>query len=151
MAHACQYVDDATTPGLLRFSGGETFERFASAHKMFDYKNADNDQNRIVWAPFHFLPGAVGDTLEKKALCRPNSIVAKEMVKRALAQKKATNSLHRLGVTLHVYVDTWAHQGFSGTESKYNKLTSLVGDQHDHKTWLEKLRSGLQTLEENAE
>ncbi|WP_371865999.1 DUF6765 family protein, partial [Duganella qianjiadongensis] len=42
-------------------------------------------------------------------------------------------------------------QGFSGTESKYNKLTSLVGDQHDHKTWLEKLRSGLQTLEENAE
>ncbi|MYM42183.1 DUF6765 family protein, partial [Duganella qianjiadongensis] len=40
VAHACQYVDDATTPGLLRFSGGETFERFASAHKMFDYKNA---------------------------------------------------------------------------------------------------------------
>ena len=151
VAHACQYVDDATTPGLLRFNGGETFERFASAHKMFDYKNADNDQNRIVWAPFHFLPGAEGDTLEEKALCRPNSIVAQEMVKRALAQKNASNSLHRLGVTLHVYVDTWAHQGFSGTESNYNKLTALVGDKHDHQTWLAKLRFGLQTLEENVE
>ncbi|WP_328807407.1 DUF6765 family protein, partial [Paraburkholderia elongata] len=54
VAHACQYVDDATTSGILRFSGGETFERFATAHKLFDYTNTDNDQNRLVWAPFHF-------------------------------------------------------------------------------------------------
>ena len=49
VAHACQYVDDATTSGILRFSGGETFERFATAHKLFDYTNAENDQNRLVW------------------------------------------------------------------------------------------------------
>ncbi len=54
VAHACQYVDDATTPGILRFQGGETFERFATAHKTFDYANTENDQNRLVWAPFHF-------------------------------------------------------------------------------------------------
>src|SRR5471030_1674835 len=151
VAHACQYIDDATTPGLLKFVGGETFERFASAHKMFDYRNADNDENRIVWAPFHFLPGAQGVTLEQKALCRPNSVVAKDMVRRAIEHKGAENSLHRLGVTLHVYVDTWAHQGFSGTESKYNKLTSLVGDQHDHQTWFQKLKSELDVIEENLE
>ena len=151
VAHACQYVDDATTPGLLKFAGGETFERFASAHKMFDYHNAENDENRVVWAPFHFLPGAQGESLEQKALCRKNSDVAKEMVRRALAGHNAPNALHRLGVTLHVYVDTWAHQGFSGTESDYNKLTSLVGDQHDHQTWVQKLKSALRVAEDNLE
>lgn len=39
VAHACQYVDDSTTPGLLDFSGGETFERFPTAHSLFDYHN----------------------------------------------------------------------------------------------------------------
>jgi hypothetical protein len=150
VAHACQYVDDATTRGLLRFSGGETFERFASAHQLFDYKNADNDENRVVWAPFHFLPGAVGESLEERALCCANSEVAKTMVRRALEQRHAPNGLHRLGVALHVYVDTWAHQGFSGTESNFNKLTWLEGDDHDHKTWLEKLTASIGFAEDNA-
>ena len=140
VAHACQYIDDSTVPGLLKFAGGETFDRLASAHKMLDYANTNNDENRVTWVPFHFLPGAEGDTLEEKAICKPNSKIAKEMVRRALDEYAAPNALHRLGVTLHVYVDTWAHQGFSGTESNYNRIHSLVGDQHDEKTWLGKLR-----------
>src|ERR1700686_4620069 len=60
VAHACQYVDDATTTGVLHFEGGETFERFATAHKMFDYENGNDGQNRLVWVPFHFLPAGVG-------------------------------------------------------------------------------------------
>ena len=151
VAHACQYIDDSTVPGLLKFAGGETFERFASAHQMFDYKNTDNDQNRIVWAPFHFLPAAQGSTLEEKAICRPNSEVAKKMVRGALGMHSAPNGLHRLGVALHVYVDTWAHQGFSGTESKYNKITSLVGDDHDEGTWLGKLKAKADVLVDNVE
>src|SRR3569832_2417947 len=63
------------------------------------------------------------------------------MVRRALHVNAASNALHRLGVTLHVYVDTWAHQGFSGTESNHNKLIFLVGDEHDEQTWLGKLKA----------
>ncbi|MGH8780882.1 DUF6765 family protein [Paraburkholderia sp.] len=139
VAHACQYVDDATTEGLLRFAGGETFERIASAHEMIDYRNEDDDENRRIWVPFHFLPGAQGDTLDKRAVCRPNSDVAKLMVRHALGAHDAYNALHRLGVTLHVYVDTWAHQGFSGIESDYNRITHLEGDDYDHHTWRGKL------------
>ncbi|MBV8471617.1 MAG: hypothetical protein JOY60_17345 [Burkholderiaceae bacterium] len=151
VAHACQYIDDSTVPGLLKFSGGETFDRLASAHKMLDYANTDNDQNRVTWVPFHFLPGAQGQTLEEKAICRPNSDVAKEMVRRALSERSATNALHRLGVTLHVYVDTWAHQGFSGIESDFNRIHSLQGHGHDHATWLAKLREMSQTALDNVE
>lgn len=140
VAHACQYIDDSTVPGILKFEGGETFDRFASAHKMFDYKNAFNEVNRLVWAPFHFLPAGQGKTLEEKSICRPDSVIAKGMVRRAIDARNANNALHRLGVTLHVYVDTWAHQNFTGTVSKHNHVTSLQGDEHDHDTWLGKLK-----------
>lgn len=151
VAHSCQYVDDSTKPGILEFAGGETYDRFASAHKMFDYKNALNAENRVVWAPFHFLPGGQGNTLEEKSICRPDSDIARAMVKRAIEGRSANNGLHRLGIALHVYVDTWVHQGFSGTISKHNIVKSLEGDDHDHATWLAKLRSFLTDIEDRIE
>src|SRR5471032_565431 len=107
VAHACQYVDDATTDGLLHFAGGETFERFASAHEMVDYQNINKDDNRTVWAPFHFLPGGEGNTFEERAVCRQDSAIARETVRHAIQVSDQDNALHRLGVTLHVYIDTW--------------------------------------------
>jgi hypothetical protein len=139
VAHSCQYVDDATVHGVLQFAGGQSYERFASAHKMLDYKNELNTEDKVVWAPFHFLPGGEGESLDDKAVCRPDSAIAKEMVKRALSNPHAENALHRLGISLHVYVDTWAHQGFAGIRSDRNLITYLNGDDHDATTWLEKL------------
>ncbi|CAG9262694.1 DUF6765 family protein [Paraburkholderia caribensis] len=136
VAHACQYVDDATTSGLLYFSGGETFERFATAHKLFDYENLINEGNRLVWTPFHFLPGGEGQTLEERAICRPNSEIAQAVVKRAIAHKGASNALHRLGVTLHTYVDTWAHQRFAGIECASNKVRHLEAEDCTREQWL---------------
>jgi hypothetical protein len=151
VAHACQYVDDATTAGILRFEGGETFERFATAHKMFDYANTENDQNRLVWAPFHFLPAGEGDTLQEKAVCRPDSVVAREMVRRAIRQRGAETALHRLGVTLHTYVDTWAHQGFSGIESPANRVHLLESQDCTRKGWFARLKLATQHLIEHVE
>ena len=151
VAHACQYVDDATTRDILHFEDGESFERFASAHVMYDYKNGMDDENRVIWAPFHFLPGGQGDTLEEKSVCQQDSEIAREMIRRAIDNRHAPNALHRLGVSLHVYVDTWAHKGFSGTESKHNTVLFLEGDDHDHDTWLEKLKDLLADTVHNVE
>ncbi len=151
VAHACQYIDDSTVPGILDFENGETFYRFASAHKMCDYKNELNEINRLVWAPFHFLPAGQGETLDEKSICMPDSAIAREMVRRGIRARNTNNGLHRLGVTLHVYVDTWAHQKFSGTKSPHNIITSLEGDDHDHATWLGKLKGFLTEAGENVE
>ncbi|GAB2893513.1 hypothetical protein GCM10027093_31260 [Paraburkholderia jirisanensis] len=139
VAHACQYIDDATTPGLLQFAGGELFDRFASAHKLFDYHNMDDDLNRLVWTPFHFLPAGKGDTLEQRAVCRPDSEVARDLVRHALQRRNTGNALHRLGVTLHTYVDTWAHQGFAGIESDYNRVTHLEAENCTRAQWLARI------------
>jgi hypothetical protein len=46
VAHACQYVDDATTDGVHEFKGGDTFERFASARAVLDYSNFEDALER---------------------------------------------------------------------------------------------------------
>ncbi|WP_308112590.1 MULTISPECIES: DUF6765 family protein [Paraburkholderia] len=151
VAHACQYVDDATTSGILRFAGGETFERFATAHKLFDYTNTEDDQNRLVWTPFHFLPAGEGETLEEKAVCRPDSAVAREVVRRAIRQRGTDTALHRLGVTLHAYVDTWAHQGFAGIESPMNRVHMLEAEDCTREGWLARLTRATRHLVQHVE
>jgi hypothetical protein len=151
VAHACQYVDDATTSGLLRFADGETFEHFATAHKLFDYENVWNDQNRLVWAPFHFLPAGEGRSLDERAVCRPNSAVAQEVVRRALNCRAKENALHRLGVTLHSYVDTWAHQGFAGIECDYNRVSHLEAEDCSKDEWITRLENATKHLVQNVE
>ena len=66
-----------------------------------------------------------GDELDDRVVCRPDSPVARRMVAAALATKSTDIGLHRLGIALHVYVDTWAHQGFCGTLSRNNVVTRL--------------------------
>jgi hypothetical protein len=151
VAHACQYVDDATTPGILRFAGGETFERFATAHKMIDYSNTENDKNSLVWTPFHFLPAGQGETLQEKAVCRPDSEVAREVMRRAIRQRSTDNALHRLGVTLHTYVDTWAHQGFAGIECRFNRVSRLEAADCTAESWLARLAHATGHLIEHME
>jgi hypothetical protein len=127
VAHASQYVDDATTDGPLMFRDGESFDRFASAHKMIDYRNVVQARDDRVWAAFHFLPAGQGTTFEEKAVCRPDSAPARAMAEDMLKTcRESDNPLHRLGVCLHTYVDTWAHQGFSGIISKRNVVRSIA-------------------------
>lgn len=145
VAHACQYIDDSTVDGVIRFRDGQSFDRFATAHKMLDYRNLVDADDRQVWAAFHFLPAGEGATFDDKCVCRPDSLVARQMVRRALQRADASNALHRLGVALHVYVDTWAHQGFSGIISDRNVIHhldvihELDGAEFPVGTWREKL------------
>jgi hypothetical protein len=142
VAYCAQYVDDASNEGLVHFKDGiSLFFRISSAHKMLDYRNFEELANHRVWIPFHFLPGNGGlpagqepngpDTnpLVNKIICRPNSYVAQEMVSECILRQNRPYGLHRLGVVMHVYVDTWAHQGFAGINHPINKATHLVDEQ----------------------
>jgi len=166
IAHCAQYVDDATDSGLVHFYTnsiedskpelGPTYSRISSAHKMLDYRNSKELANRRVWVPFHFLPSNDQSPKKKKDLtsksrqhnpffprliCRPNSPVAQEMVRRCIEEKinispasETTASIHkrqyikalcRLGITMHVYADTWAHQDFAGIMHEMNAFTDI--------------------------
>lgn len=137
IAYSCQYVDDATNSGVICFTNGSMYERKASAHKMLDYRNFEELSNHYVWLPFHFLPGNGGLPAEKnpegsfihKIICKPNSYIALDMVDTCIRKKNLPFSLQLLGITMHVYADTWAHQGFAGVIHDVNHVYNLLDGQ----------------------
>lgn len=135
VAHAAQYVDDATNDGPLNFVDGQRYVRVTSAHKTLDLRqNADTSDNRLVWVPFHFLPGneaAAKDAdaltqFEARMTCKPNSVVAQRMVADCIAKQNLPFALHRFGIAMHTYADTWAHQQFVGMVCDSNRLKSVT-------------------------
>lgn len=134
IAYAAQYVDDATCSGPVYFDNGAAYNRISSAHKMLDIRNTVELANHCVWMPFHFLPGNGGLPADQnpqgsfidKIVCTPDSPIAQEMVRDAIIEKNRAYGLHRLGVTLHVYADTWAHQGFAGVVHPVNEVEHAV-------------------------
>lgn len=140
IATCAQYVDDAIFDGkVTSLETGEAYYCIRSAHcnedLVMDVETIeDQTYNHQVWSCFHFLPGnggvssdaGVGMELGEKLICKPNSYVAQEMVDECIHHRDAENALERLGVTMHVYADTWAHQEFAGVrDRKLNYVESI--------------------------
>lgn len=129
-ASAAQYVDDnvATDPVVLK--DGARLARTPTAHHLGDeISNINPDDQRNVWVPFHFLPGneATGedDDYTERLKCRKNSEPARAMVEEVLGRVAMDPlGLERIGVTAHVYADTFSHFGFSGVSSRRNAVAS---------------------------
>ena len=159
VAHSAQYVDDAVNGGTISFRTGQMYTRISSAHKMLDYRNLKELGNHQVWIPFHFLPGnemlPAGDNpqapFESKIVCSPDSPVARDMVEACLRDRGKGYGLHRLGITLHVYADTWAHQGFAGINHPINDVDDLDLAQHArHETWKQAIKGYFVELFDDA-
>lgn len=149
IAYCSQYVDDATNRGTIVFENGAMYDRIASAHKMLDYSNFQELANHQVWIPFHFLPGNgglhagenPGDSFIHKIICRPDSHVARRMVASCIREQETPYGLHRLGITMHVYADTWAHQGFAGVQNEVNRITALDDNDEVDTAFLARLKN----------
>lgn len=140
IAYAAQYVDDATNSGLIKFDNGAMYSRASSAHGVLDFKShLDGHENHLVWVPFHFLPGNDGEdagdntkaSFIEKLVCRPDSHTAREMIDYCLKGHDKGYALHRLGITMHVYADTFAHKGFAGIIHDVNKIEDLEMENED--------------------
>lgn len=131
IATSAQYVDDATHAGIVSFQSKEMYRYQESAHKNLDYQNLNALNNQKVWIPFHFLPGNTYDSSKKapefvqRITTKPNSVVAQEMMKDLLHNVNDRNFLHQVGVAIHVYADTWAHQNFVGINDKQNEANHV--------------------------
>lgn len=130
VATAAQYVDDNVQNDPVVLKDGARLARTPTAHHMVDVHNVKPDDQRNVWVPFHFLPGNEagpgGDTDYTELLkCRKNSEPARAMVEEAVARVSLDpHALERIGVTAHVYADTFSHFGFSGVSSRRNSVRS---------------------------
>ncbi|CCK81413.1 DUF6765 family protein [Desulfobacula toluolica] len=147
ISHSAQYVDDAVNSGSIKFRNKAMYSRISSAHKMLDYRNFEELANHFTWVPFHFLPGnggkRAGDNPDgsfvNKLVCYPDSYVAEDMMKSCIDCHDLPYGLHRLGITMHVLADTFAHQGFAGINHQINEVEGLKKKDDDNTTLLDKV------------
>jgi hypothetical protein len=126
IATASEFVDDSTDTEVIVNPDGARFRGESTAHHPTDFApNNDRDDQFVVWLPFHFLPGAEGETQSQRLVCRKNSAIAQEMVAHHLGLADRPFAVELMGVTAHVYADTFAHYGFSGVSSRVNRV---IGD-----------------------
>ena len=89
--------------------------------------NITGKGNVEVWVPFHFLPGLIGETEDEKLVCKKDSPLARRLGERLLATTLDNSDFgFRLGVGLHVFADTWAHQEFTGRNNMVNAVRNLI-------------------------
>lgn len=81
------------------------------------------DTPRRIYVPFHFFPGDEEhegarrlDGKSNPRNCTPDSPGAKALLIAALK----TRDPYRVGIALHTYADTWAHQNFTGVREDWN-------------------------------
>lgn len=122
IATAAQFVDDNAKNDALTLKDGARVDILATAHHANDISNIELDDQRLVWVPFHFLPGNEGNSYTERLMCRKNSALAQEMVEHHLSMADRPFAAELLGVTAHVYADTFSHYGFSGVGSRRNRV-----------------------------
>lgn len=89
-----------------------------------NYGYWDRETPARVYLPFHFFPGGRENPDNRRdgrrnffSVC-PNNSGVKHLLVRALK----TGNLYRIGIALHTFADSWAHQNFSGLQEDWNSL-----------------------------
>ncbi len=122
IATAAQFVDDNAIENHIAFLDGGRIDSEATGHHTLSGANVDRIDQRKVWVPFHFLPGNEGNSYYENMVCRKNSTIAQEMVEHNLSLSDRAYARELIGITAHVYADTFSHHGFSGFSSDTNRI-----------------------------
>lgn len=132
IATSAQFVDDQNITAWVLTKSEEGILGVATAHHPLEagvrtfFGNSEKNDTRPVWVPFHFLPGAQGNSFQEKMICRKDSIVAQTMLdyylKPETIEAHRDHALHLMGIAAHVYADTFSHYGFSGFRTPLNQV-----------------------------
>ncbi len=118
VAYSSQFVDHNIISYDIK-TGSRSYATFPTQN----YGFWDDTFPKEVYIPFHFFPGNPDyenahrlDGRKNGLNCTPNGPQVKELLVSALN----TRNLYRVGLALHTYADSWAHQNFSGQLEEWN-------------------------------
>jgi hypothetical protein len=126
----------------------------------------DESVAKDIYLPFHFIPGDVTLAGTRRIDGRAGRFVVTEdspLAREILIEALKTGNLFRIGIALHAYADTWAHQNFSGDSEAQNAfevsspipaaghLHALKNPDNPHIVWVDpRLKKGIGQIH-NAE
>jgi hypothetical protein len=124
IAYASQYTDDEIREDKIYYEDGEVFDPFITGHAIFDPEAITERVCERVWVPFHFVPGSLGRG-DEVMLARANGPFVQKVIGEFFEYDLRPDSLHMLGIILHVYADTWSHQNFMGMINDMNNISEV--------------------------
>lgn len=120
IAHSSQFVDHNIVSYRIETQRGEY--RLTPTQ---NYGFWDESFPRTVYVPFHFFPGDPDEPRAKRrdgAVNPFNTTPNSPRVKELLVEALRSRNLYRVGIALHTYADSWAHQNFSGRLEEWNRI-----------------------------
>ncbi len=122
IAYASQYTDNSTESEPIQV-GEVLFDPVRTAH--LGLGSYSWTIQKKIFIPFHFLPP--GRITEEKGryVTKPNSLFAQKVLTEAIAESNKKYRLCRMGIALHTFADTWAHEGFSGRQHRENDVEKI--------------------------
>ncbi|MDE2717747.1 MAG: hypothetical protein OXI33_12160 [Chloroflexota bacterium] len=124
IATASQLVDDNAEEEQVEFGDGGRLDLMPTAHHTNDIENWDEEMQRKVWVPFHFIRGNRGRTVAERLVCRKDSAIAKEVVGHAVRMANRAFGPQLLGIAAHVYADTFSYYGVTGASCPVNRVNA---------------------------
>lgn len=125
IAHACQYTDDNDMTITVK-DRSEQREPFVSTISQTMDITRPRLERLHIYPAFHFIPGDYdGPSTDRRdgklhlLNTTPDSVLAREQLQAALKVQDETR-LYRIGIALHAYADTFAHQNFAGLNDTFN-------------------------------
>jgi len=124
LAYSSAYVDHNMVPEKIQIAGKSGYYVTIPTHHLGFW---DPSQELTVWKPFHFFPGGADRNVKRPLLpgyFRDSfqwvTLADSSPVKELLIEALKTRNLYRIGIALHTFADSWAHQYFIGMEHKDN-------------------------------
>ena len=124
MAYSSQHIDDNTVEHVIDEGLPTEYRNYISQTRNILLPRKDL---RRIYPVFHFIPGRVMDADRRKdddstfMVTTPDSPLANAVMDAAMA----TENPFRIGIAMHGYVDTWAHQNFTGTFDRFNRFSTF--------------------------
>ncbi|MGD9872856.1 MAG: DUF6765 family protein [Kiritimatiellia bacterium] len=126
LAHASQLTDDNDIVYRIKDSGKIIYKNQISQTMQLIKSRAGRLE---VYPLFHFIPGVPNTENAKRRDGKthpfnttPNSPNANRIIDETLE----TGNFYEIGIAIHAYVDTWAHQNFAGCKNSFNKFSGFV-------------------------
>jgi hypothetical protein len=134
IAYASQFVDDAKINTITfdkeyqdsefdTVAGRSKITNIATCHSYFILKTFNYQAMIFNTSAFHFFPGNKGDSFTRKLRCMQRPKILSDLIEEVISERELIPE--KLGMLLHIFADTYAHQGFSGLISKENDVHSV--------------------------
>ena len=133
IGYASQYVDDSTESELIQLDINGSDVKFDPVRSTYDgLAIVDSIQwsaQKRVWIPFHFIPPKPFQPEASETfsfVTEPNSEFSRMLLEVAARAKHRKHRLCAIGIAMHTFADTWAHQRFSGRQDRYENDVETI-------------------------